>query len=299
MALDYEDCSFDGVIDKSLVDTLMCAEHGESCVASFLSEMSRLVKPGGFCMFLSLHSEKELLELVAPELNGKRQRPALGDAPGAESGHRGGAKVSPFRWVVSSVTVAQPSRAKDPSTTYSIAVCQKWVDEHGASSVRAHKARLAAVKNTRRRRKPVQQSDALSRVGRFGNCKARAQPSEHELTVARVALAKQMRAASEERAAAKTVERQASVDRMVSLGGLLMLCVAAAIVYALHMVYRTLGSMAQKDRYMGRKTFAIAMVDSLASLGHVCGGLWAWHGAPVLLAVCVLCKTNCVSHVDR
>ena len=92
MALDYEDCSFDGVIDKSLVDTLMCAEHGESCVASFLSEMSRLVKPGGFCMFLSLHSEKELLELVAPELNGKRQRPALGGAPGAESGHRGGTR---------------------------------------------------------------------------------------------------------------------------------------------------------------------------------------------------------------
>lgn len=144
MALEYEDNSFDGVIDKSLVDTLMCAENSAGCVRSFLSEMSRLVKPGGFCMFLSLHKEIELLEVIAPELHPKERS---GDDEGAEPVEE--LKESPFRWVVSSLMVPNPSKSEDSSSAYSIGICQKWVTGDDAGAAAAGKGQEGGVVVTR------------------------------------------------------------------------------------------------------------------------------------------------------
>ena len=71
MAMEHEDGSFDGCIDKSLVDTLMCAPGGSDAVRALLADMSRCVRPGGFVMLLSLHCEVELLECILPEVSAR------------------------------------------------------------------------------------------------------------------------------------------------------------------------------------------------------------------------------------
>merc|ERR1712146_640420 len=217
------------------------------CVNSFLSEMSRLVKPGGFCMFLSLHSEKEVLKMVAPE-------------------HP---KISPFGWVVSSVSVAQPSQAKDPCSTYSITICKKWAEGNDIDDASTHGAGLAAVKCTRRRAKPAMASANLSRVGRFGQCKTQALPSDHELAIAKLALDKQMQTANKGRSATRTVDHKDTLNPMFYGWALVVTLIIASIVYALCMIYSTLERMAQIDRRLGRQTISIAIMDGLAYFRHI------------------------------
>ena len=99
------------------------------------------------------------------------------------------------------MSVAQPSQAKDPCSTYSITICKKCAEGNGTDIASTHGAGLAAVKRLRRRAKPAMASAKLSRVGRSGQCKTQALPSDHELTIAKLALDKQLQTASKERSA--------------------------------------------------------------------------------------------------
>lgn len=251
-------------------------------------------------MFLSLHSKMEVLKMVAPELYGKYPQQALYNQTGAESGSGWRPKMSPFGWVVSSVTVPQPSQAKDSRTTYSITVCQKWGEGNSTDIACAHGASLATVRRrTRRRTKPAMASAKLSHVGQFRQCKIPALPSEHELSIAKLTLDKQLQTASKERSATRTVKHQDTLNPIFYGWGLVMMFISASIVYALHMVYTTLQRMAQMDRKMGRQTFSIAIMDCLAYFRYICKTFWACHVVLVLAAAFMLWKTNCASRINR
>jgi hypothetical protein len=120
MAMDHESESFDSAIDKSLVDTLMCAPDSAQCVHGFLSDMSRCVKPGGFIMLLSLHGKDELLECIMPEHAEKPN--SFADCDGTDS---------PFNWTVSSIEAPNPNRDPESSAVYTIAICRKHDPSRG------------------------------------------------------------------------------------------------------------------------------------------------------------------------
>ena len=49
------------VIDKSLIDTIMCYQHGFDTTMRLYSELHRVLKPGGRLITISLHTEEEVL----------------------------------------------------------------------------------------------------------------------------------------------------------------------------------------------------------------------------------------------
>lgn len=53
--------SADVVIDKSLIDTIMCYQNGFDTTMRLYSELHRVLKPGGRLITISLHTEKEVL----------------------------------------------------------------------------------------------------------------------------------------------------------------------------------------------------------------------------------------------
>eukprot|EP01031_Cornospumella_fuschlensis_P024351 gene24351-29435_t len=64
----FESESFPAVVDKSLIDTLLCCKDSSSKVAAMLSEIHRVVKPGGRYITFSLHSVEEVRERFDPAL---------------------------------------------------------------------------------------------------------------------------------------------------------------------------------------------------------------------------------------
>mmetsp|Transcript_5184 Transcript_5184/g.8536 ORF Transcript_5184/g.8536 Transcript_5184/m.8536 type:complete len:287 (+) Transcript_5184:141-1001(+) len=49
------DESFENVIDKSLIDTILCYPESIKCVSNLMCEAYRVLKPGGFLLSFSLH----------------------------------------------------------------------------------------------------------------------------------------------------------------------------------------------------------------------------------------------------
>lgn len=52
---DVADESFENVIDKSLIDTILCYPESTKCVSKLVCEAYRVLKPGGFLLSFSLH----------------------------------------------------------------------------------------------------------------------------------------------------------------------------------------------------------------------------------------------------
>mmetsp|Transcript_44972 Transcript_44972/g.140859 ORF Transcript_44972/g.140859 Transcript_44972/m.140859 type:complete len:283 (+) Transcript_44972:311-1159(+) len=59
--MDFEDDEFDVVLDKSLIDTLLCYENSVRRVSEMVQEIRRVTKPGGRYISMSLHSPEEIL----------------------------------------------------------------------------------------------------------------------------------------------------------------------------------------------------------------------------------------------
>ncbi len=68
--LQYEDETFDMIIDKSTIDALLCGDNAFLNVAIMLKEFSRVLKPGGIYFVISygkpenreFHFEREHLD---------------------------------------------------------------------------------------------------------------------------------------------------------------------------------------------------------------------------------------------
>ena len=56
----YEDSSFDAIIDKSLIDTIMCYDDGITQTHNLFAELHRVLKPNGRLVTISLHKEDEV-----------------------------------------------------------------------------------------------------------------------------------------------------------------------------------------------------------------------------------------------
>ena len=52
-AMDFIDDTFDCVIDKATMDSILCGENSMSNIASFLSEVSRVLSPKGVFITVS------------------------------------------------------------------------------------------------------------------------------------------------------------------------------------------------------------------------------------------------------
>jgi len=70
--MDFEDASFPVVIDKSLIDTLLCASQSMKKVAAMVEEAHRVLQPGGRFIVFSLHTIEEIVNFYdRPEYNWK------------------------------------------------------------------------------------------------------------------------------------------------------------------------------------------------------------------------------------
>ncbi len=58
--MEFENDSFDFIIDKSLVDTTLCYTEGHQSTERLFSELHRVLKPGGRLVTISLHTEEEI-----------------------------------------------------------------------------------------------------------------------------------------------------------------------------------------------------------------------------------------------
>lgn len=50
------DGSFGVVLDKSLIDTLLCFSHAQHCTSTMMTQIRRVLQPGGLYVTLSLHT---------------------------------------------------------------------------------------------------------------------------------------------------------------------------------------------------------------------------------------------------
>lgn len=57
-----EDNSIEAIIDKSLIDTLMCATGGNMLLERMMKEMHRVMEVGGTFITLSLHGKEEIIK---------------------------------------------------------------------------------------------------------------------------------------------------------------------------------------------------------------------------------------------
>lgn len=60
LCMSYADETFENVIDKSLIDTILCYPNSTECVAKQMSEAYRVLKPGGYLLSFSLHPWHEI-----------------------------------------------------------------------------------------------------------------------------------------------------------------------------------------------------------------------------------------------
>ncbi|CAE8641960.1 unnamed protein product [Polarella glacialis] len=56
----YENCSFQAVIDKSLIDCLHCCDGATQVLRSYLDEVFRILAPGGLFVAVSCHSRPSM-----------------------------------------------------------------------------------------------------------------------------------------------------------------------------------------------------------------------------------------------
>jgi ubiquinone/menaquinone biosynthesis C-methylase UbiE len=63
--LDFEDESFDIVIDKSTMDCIFCCDNSDDMVKSMLSESFRVLKPKGLHLCLSLHNTDKVMPYLS------------------------------------------------------------------------------------------------------------------------------------------------------------------------------------------------------------------------------------------
>ena len=49
----YKDETFDLIVDKSIIDALLCGDHSFMIVAKMLKEISRVLKTGGYYLIIS------------------------------------------------------------------------------------------------------------------------------------------------------------------------------------------------------------------------------------------------------
>ena len=61
MAMKYDDESFDCVIDKSVIDTMLCSADGPRCARAMIGEIQRVLKPRGRYICISLHPLRDVL----------------------------------------------------------------------------------------------------------------------------------------------------------------------------------------------------------------------------------------------
>jgi len=60
--LNFEDSSFDAVIDKSVMDTLACGDNGAVVMARYMKEVQRVLRPGGTFLCITFGNPKSRLE---------------------------------------------------------------------------------------------------------------------------------------------------------------------------------------------------------------------------------------------
>lgn len=100
-----ESGSFDAVVDKSLIDTLLCCDDSIALTTQMVDEFHRLLKPGGVYITMSLHDEHDTINYF---------------------------KKSCYNWVAGHVYLKNPNYEEEKQNTkyYLVAVCKK----HGESS---------------------------------------------------------------------------------------------------------------------------------------------------------------------
>lgn len=80
--LDFNDASFDMVIDKAVLDAVICSDGSKTNVTSMLSEIYRVLKPGGYYICLSHGKENQRTNYFTPykfEVDVKRiHKPEIG-----------------------------------------------------------------------------------------------------------------------------------------------------------------------------------------------------------------------------
>ena len=69
-SMTYPDSSFDMVFDKGTIDAVICCVHGDDVVAQTLSEVYRVLRPGGRFLAISFGGPSQRLSLFKrPKLN--------------------------------------------------------------------------------------------------------------------------------------------------------------------------------------------------------------------------------------
>ncbi|KAL1528000.1 hypothetical protein AB1Y20_009371 [Prymnesium parvum] len=63
-AMEFEDSSFNAIIDKATLDSILCGEGGAQSGARLLAEVARVLKPGGFFFLLSNAPPKQRLPML-------------------------------------------------------------------------------------------------------------------------------------------------------------------------------------------------------------------------------------------
>eukprot|EP00966_Prymnesium_polylepis_P142229 3284359-Prymnesium_polylepis.1 len=63
-SMDFEDGSFNAVIDKATLDSILCGEGGAESGARLLSEVARVLKPGGVFVLLSNAPPKQRMPML-------------------------------------------------------------------------------------------------------------------------------------------------------------------------------------------------------------------------------------------
>ena len=64
-SLEFDDESFDAVIDKGCYDTLLTSEESTSSIQKYLAHVARVLKPEGKFMCISVWHPDELLEMLS------------------------------------------------------------------------------------------------------------------------------------------------------------------------------------------------------------------------------------------
>jgi ubiquinone/menaquinone biosynthesis C-methylase UbiE len=65
--VDFDDHTFDFIIDKSLLDTMICYHDGHDTTEKLFNELHRVLKPGGRVVTISLHTEEEVKQFKSSE----------------------------------------------------------------------------------------------------------------------------------------------------------------------------------------------------------------------------------------
>lgn len=116
---EFKDDSFHAIIDKSLIDTLMCCKDSMEVTRRMIDEIYRVMKPGSRLVTFSLHSLEETVIHYDPKYEGKR--PPYSSVPQYDW------KVSAFR-VRSSRWKENPDDCKK-AIAHTMIVCDKPLDD--------------------------------------------------------------------------------------------------------------------------------------------------------------------------